>query len=313
MSWSEKTVAVTGGAGFLGSHLCEALIERGANVLVFDNSTTGMFDNLDLIRRDIEIVDCDVRDRESIADLGNADIVFHLAAVANPRTCKDNFDLAFDVNVTGTKNILETCRRNGCDRIVFTSTASVYGDPEYVPINESHPRHGYDPYAVTKKIGEDLCRNYYENYRLPVTIVRNFNLFGPKQERGYLIPTLIAQALDEGKIEIWNGKSSRDFMYVTNGVAALLEASTCDGLLGDVVNVGSGDEVSAGTLANQISQRFGNVPVEDLRKDTVGSRRLICDNQKLQKETGWKVEVPFEHGLEMTIEWFEERQLRSYT
>ena len=313
MNWYDKTVAVTGGAGFLGSHLCEALVEHGANVRVFDNSSVGAFDNLDQIRNDVEIIDCDIQNRKSIVEIGNADFVFHLAAIANPRKCKDDFDLAFDVNVNGTNNILETCRQTGCERIVFASTASVYGDPEYIPINETHPRGGTGPYATTKKIGEDLCRNYYENYDLPITIVRNFNLFGPRQERGYLIPTLITQALDEGEIEIWNGKASRDFMYVMNGVEALLQVSQRDGFVGDTVNIGSGTEISAEKLANWISQRFDNVPVKDLHKDTVGSSRLICDNQKLQLKADWEVGVTFEHGLEMTIEWFESRHLTPRT
>jgi len=305
MNWSSRVVAVTGAAGFLGSHLCEALVQKKIKVYALDNFSAGSTKNIESIKDKIELVKCDITKANDLTIIREVDIVFHLAAIANPRVCKNNFDLAFNVNVSGTKNVLDACKKN-CERVIFMSSSSVYGDPIYVPIDEKHPLNGKDPYAITKIIGEYLCKNYYENYGVPVTIVRNFNTFGPRQSTEYLIPTLIIQALEKKEIEIWNSKPSRDFNYVDNVVDALLKVVEVEDLVGDVVNIGSGKEIKVGELAEGISRIFGGIPVIDLKKETVGSSRLVCDNRKLVEKTGWKPKVSFEDGLEKTIQWYKE-------
>lgn len=304
MSWGNKKVVVTGAGGFLGKSLCERLVSEGAKVYAIDDFSLGLgsHPSLSSIKGDIEIACHDIRDYDGLeSKLKDSDAVFHLAAIADPRACKENFDLAFSVNVVGTKNILQASKN--CKRIICMSSASVYGAPEYVPINENHPRNGKDPYALTKIMGESLCRNYHENYKVPVTIARNFNSFGPGQSRAYLIPTLITQALEKGKIEIWSSKPSRDFTYVDNTIDALLKIAETDKLIGDIVNIGSRYEVSSGELAEKISKMVGDVSVIDLKKETVGSSRLVCDNAKL-KSIGWEPKISFEEGLEKTIKWY---------
>lgn len=307
MDWAGKEVAVTGAAGFLGGHLCEALVVKGAKVVALDNFTVGSRSNIKLFKNETQIVNCDITKDDIREYIENSQIIFHLAALANPRSCKENFGLAFRVNVEGTKNVLDASRN--CQHLIFMSAAATYGNPSYVPIDEKHPLNATDPYAITKIMAEHLCTNYYQNYGVPVVIVRNFSTFGPRQAPSYIIPTLIIQALQKKKIEIWNPKPTRDFMYIDNTIDALLRIAESEELIGDVINVGSGDEVQIGVLTEKVSQMFGGLPIVNLNKDVVGSERLVCDNTKLKKATGWKLIVPFEDGLQRTCGWFKQAAL----
>jgi nucleoside-diphosphate-sugar epimerase len=302
-SWDNESVVVTGAAGFLGSHLCQTLASNGARVVALDNVETGSSANLESLNGGIQIISCDITKKDDLQSyIRDSQTVFHLAAIASPRACKANFDLAFDVNVVGTKNILSACE-NG-QRVIFMSSASVYGEPAYVPIDEDHPLDGKDPYAATKIMAENLCRNYYQSYGVSVIIVRNFNAFGPRQSPEYIVPTLITQALNDNRIEIWSVKPTRDLMYVDNTIEALLRIAGSDELGGQVVNVGSGEEIQIGVLAEKVAQICGGVPLVDLNKDVIGSPRLVCDNAKLKETTGWKITVAFEEGLQRTTDWF---------
>lgn len=304
MSWTGKKVAITGAAGFLGSYLCEILVAKGARVVALDDFTIGSPRSTEPFKNDVQIVSCDIVSNNIRQYLEGNQVVFHLAAIANPRSCKEDFDLAFSVNVEGTKNVLDACR--GCERVIFLSAAATYGNPEYVPIDEKHPTNGNDPYAITKIMAEYLCTNYHQNYGVPVTIVRNFNTFGPRQSTAYLIPTLITQAMQQKEIEIWNPKPIRDFLYIDNTIDALLRIAESEELIGETVNVGSGKEVEVGALAEKISQIFGGLPIVNLNRDVVGSERLVCDNSKLERMTGWKPVIPFEEGLRRTCSWFQQ-------
>jgi nucleoside-diphosphate-sugar epimerase len=302
LNWLNSKVVVTGGAGFLGSHLCQALVERGAKVTVVDDFSFSAAGNLAAISDDIQLVHHQLGGPSDSLELTEGwDVLFHLAAVADPRKCKEDFDLAFQTNVVGTKNILASCNNNG--RVIFLSTASVYGEPEYVPIDEQHPLKGNDPYAITKIMGEGLCKHYYENAGVPVTIVRNFNTFGPRQSRAYLIPTLIYQALTSEVVELWNPDPVRDFAYVSNTVDALLAIADTEKTLGLTINVGGGEGIRAGDLAEKIGAMF-QVPVVDLKKQVGGSAKLICDNSKLKTITGWSPTVTLEEGLSETIAYW---------
>ncbi|MCS6767908.1 MAG: SDR family NAD(P)-dependent oxidoreductase [Candidatus Nitrosocaldus sp.] len=304
---SNSLVLVTGAMGFLGSHLCKRLSAMNCDVVGVDNLSFSKLsvDKHNNVMNKILFKELDITRADHVETLfrdHKFDIVFHLAAVANPRICKENFDLAFNVNVMGTKNILSNSKN--CDKIVFISSAAVYGEPLTIPIAEDHPLNGTDPYAITKIIGEKLCLNFVKNYGYRVVIVRNFNTFGIGQSGDYIIPTLIRQALVHKVIEIWNSKPIRDMMYVDDTIDALLTITSTNNTDFDVYNIGSGRGIQIGKLADIIKQNIGNgINVIDLQKPVLGSPKLIADNTKL-KSLGWKESVGFEEGIRRTIEWF---------
>ncbi len=295
-----KNILVTGSAGFLGSNLCKRLVSLGCNVIGVDNFA---FANKWTHNNGLIFKEIDITSAEQVHTLFKEydfDVVFHLAAVANPRTCKENFDLAFNVNVTGTKNVLACSNKRG--HVIFMSSAAVYGEPLRVPIDEKHPLRGNDPYAVTKIMGENLCFNFSKNYGLRVSIARNFNTFGVGQTGDYIIPTLIRQALKRGKIEIWNSNPVRDLTYVDNTVDALVAISEFGEP--DIYNVGRGIGIKIGELANILKNSIDpSIEITDLQKPVSGSPVLVADNKKL-KTLGWTERVGFEDGLSKTIEWY---------
>jgi nucleoside-diphosphate-sugar epimerase len=295
-----KSILVTGCAGFLGQHLCSKLIELGGIVKGIDNVLpTAKNDSIEVLT----YAKCDISDRSQVENAfcqESYDLVFHLAAIASPRTCKNNFDLAYDVNVNGTKNVISTCRQS--TRVVFMSSASVYGEPIKLPIAEDHPLNGSDPYSITKIIGEHLCHNYVNNYGHNIAIARNFNAFGIGQTTEYIVPTLITQALRNGKIEIWNSDPVRDLLYVDDTIDGLITIANCT--KNDVYNIGSGKGTKIGTLAESIRNNIDRrIEIVDLHKDVVGSKKLVSDNSKL-KMLGWDQQIELNSGLSRTIDWF---------
>lgn len=302
MSWRGRKVVVTGGAGFIGSHLCEALVASGADVTVLDDFSYGAAANLDGIKKNVRLLHGRLGDGlDGLGELIEGEVVFHLAAVADPRKCKEDFDAAFRTNVLGVKTILEVGKR--FDRVIVLSSAAVYGDPEYLPIDEKHPLKGKDPYAVTKILAELLCRHFSQNVGVRLTAVRNFNAFGPRQSTAYLIPTLVTQALVEKRIEIWSAEPVRDFLFVSDTVGALLAVAASEATVGTTINIGAGQGVRAGDLAAKIAALF-DVPVIDLKRTVGGSTKLVCDNSLLKKLTGWAPKVSLEDGLKATVESF---------
>jgi len=304
MNWNNINTAVTGSAGFLGSHMCERLVSEGTNVIAIDNYSGGDPKLLEDVEDDIEAKECDIRNLDNTDILENVDILFHFAAIANPRSCQSNFNLAFDVNVSGTKSVFEAAVNAGVNQVLFFSSAAVYGEPNDTPIDESHPRKATDPYSTTKIIGEELANMYHSEYETDFKIIRNFNIFGPRHSTEYLIPTLIKQAIEDDAIEIWTAEAIRDFTYVQDAVNAYISVAESDRLIGRDVNVGSNLAISSSELAERISAEFGDVPVENLDKDTVGSSRLVCDNTLITNETNWVNTIGFEDGLERTIDWY---------
>jgi nucleoside-diphosphate-sugar epimerase len=300
--FSGKTVLVTGAAGFVGTHLCGRLVTDGAKVVGADNFSFARPDRASESALGYELATVDIRKSEetkALLDRTAPDYIFHLAAIANPRTCKQDFPLAFDVNVNGTQNVFR--HAPAAARFVFMSSAAVYGAPEYLPIDEQHPRRGSDPYSITKIIGEDLAGLYQRVYGRDVVTVRNFNSYGVGQTGDYIVPQLIRQALTEQKIEIWDPRTVRDLMYIDNTIDALLAVATSGQKT--VVNIGAGRGITVGDLANAIAGRFeAQIPVIDLKKAVIGSPALVSNNERL-RSLAWSERVGFEDGISRTIEW----------
>jgi NDP-hexose 4,6-dehydratase len=299
--YAGRTIAVTGASGFLGSHLVERLTGLGARVLAVDNAppVASSGASADLLRA----VQMDIGDRDgmtTLLDEERPEVLFHLAAIASPRACARDFATAYRVNVEGTHHLLGASPH--VPHFVFLSSAAVYGAPVQLPMSESHPLLGRDPYAVTKIMAELLVENAAANYGRRCSVVRNFNAFGPRQPAEYVIPSVIRQALSTGRIEIWNGAPVRDLMFVDNTEDAVLTIGAR--AEGGTYNVGSGRGVRMGDLAAMIAKKVGpDVPVADLGKAVSGSPALVADVRRLT-DLGWKETVPFEIGLDRTVAWY---------
>lgn len=297
-----KTICVTGAAGFLGCHLCRKLVSQGAKVIALDNFSVGQRQNLREIEKELEIVEADVRDIQSLKNpIKSSQIAVHLAGIAMPRTCQQNLGLAFDVNVKGTANILSLC--SDVERVIFLSSIMVYGEPRYLPIDDRHPLDGRDSYSITKIMSEYLLKAYHYVQGIPFTIIRNSNTFGPGQSADYLIPTFIIQGLTQKKIEIWDPKVIRDFLYVDDTVEAITrvlesEASSCE-----IMNLGSGQGVATGELADFVC-RLLDTTWSDVKKPSPVSSKLISDITKIKALTGWEPKISLEEGLQRTIEYY---------
>jgi len=307
MDWKSKKVLVTGGAGFIGSHLVDKLIELEADVTVVDIKNKDNLKNLNHVKNDINFVKCDVTEPDNVKKIGD-DItyVFHLAALANPRECEKNPELAFKINVIGTYNVLNFANQNKIKKVVFTSSAQLYGKNPKVPIDENHPIEPEESvYNLTKRIGENLC-TLFNKSNVPTVILRLFNSFGPRQSIDYFIPTVINQALDKGFVELWSDKPTRDFIFVEDTVRALIKTVEND-FRGGPINIGCGREINVGDLGRQIASDL-DVKIKFLNKEVVGPNRLLCNNKMAQKVLGWKPEVKFEDGLKLTINWFKKKK-----
>ncbi|MGA8302773.1 MAG: SDR family NAD(P)-dependent oxidoreductase [Thermoplasmata archaeon] len=299
-----KTILVTGAAGFLGSHLVERLCALGAHVVAIDATSAPVFFRaIPEQARRIRFEHLDITRATPLASVireARPDVLFHLAAIASPRACARDFVTAYEVNVHGTFNVLRVSE--SVPHLVFLSSAAVYGPLGTERLDESHPRDGRDPYAMTKIMGETLCENYIANYGRKISIIRNFNAFGPRQPAEYVIPTIIQQALTTGRIELWNAAPVRDLMFVDNTEDAILTIGAQPNA--GVFNVGSGRGVRIGELADLIAQKVGGqVPVEDRAEAVTGTPTLVADVSRL-KALGWEERVPFDVGLSRTVDWY---------
>ncbi len=296
--YAGRTVAVTGASGFLGSHLVERLTGLGARVVAIDTAPFGV-----AVGDRVRPVRMDIGDQEGLRSLlteERPEVLFHLAAIASPRACARDFATAYRVNVEGTHHVLAAS--GTVAHFVLLSSAAVYGTPVELPMRESHPLLGRDPYAVTKIMAELLVENAVSNYGRRCSIVRNFNAFGPRQPTEYMIPSVIRQALATGRIEIWSGTPVRDLMYVDNTEEAILTIGAQPD--GGTYNVGSGRGVRMGDLAHMIAKKIGpDVPVADLGKEVSGSPALVADVRRLT-DLGWSETVPFDAGLDRTVAWY---------
>ncbi|MEW6604509.1 MAG: NAD-dependent epimerase/dehydratase family protein [Thermoproteota archaeon] len=306
--WKGRSVLITGGAGFLGSHLADMLLNKGASISILDNFAIGSKRNLENSLEKMGLIDHDLS-KGNLPLKKDFDCIFHLAAIASPHQCEKFPSDAFKVNVQGTFEILKFALKSSARKVIFTSSAFLYGNnPRYLPLDEKHPLDTTESvYSITKKLGEDLCRTFKNEHSLPITILRLFNTFGPRQTSDYLIPTIIEQAANKGKVQLWSDKPVRDFNFVSNTVDALIAVAESDDMGNNVYNVGSGEEISIKDISTVIASEF-NAEVEFLDKPVVGPLRLRCDNSLMKEIFNWTPKVKFMDGLKQTINWYKSHQ-----
>lgn len=316
MNLSDKKVLVTGADGFIGSHLVEELVAAGCSVraFVYYNSfnSWGWLDTFpkELLDR-LEVFAGDIRDPNGVRKaMGDIDVVFHLAALIAIPFSYHSPDSYVDTNIKGTLNVLQAARDTRCERILVTSTSEVYGTALYVPIDEKHPYQGQSPYSATKIGADRLAESFFRSFELPVTIVRPFNTYGPRQSARAVIPTIIVQLLS-GATEIKLGSlhPTRDFNYVKDTARGFIALAESDHTIGEEINIASQQEISIGDLAQELIDQINPKAVivsDDVRKRPEKSEveRLLGSNEKILRLTGWKPQYDFRSGIRETIEWF---------
>lgn len=310
-------ILVTGADGFIGSHLVEGLIKEGYEVraFVYYNSFNnwGWLDDLSREVMDyVEVFPGDVRDPHCIEEaMQDIDAVFHLAALIAIPYSYHSPDAYVDTNVKGTLNVLQAARKLGTQRVLVTSTSEVYGTAQYVPIDEKHPFQGQSPYSATKIGADRLAESFYRSFQLPVTIVRPFNTYGPRQSARAVIPTIITQLL-AGTTEIRLGSLSptRDFNYVKDTAQGFISIYQSEQTIGEEINIASQEEISIGHLAQELIYQINPkarivCDEERLRPEKSEVNRLLGCNEKIVRLTNWKPQYSLETGLKSTIEFFE--------
>lgn len=311
-------VLVTGADGFIGSHLTEMLLEQGYSVKAFTfyNSFNnwGWLDTLPKEKlKQIEIFSGDIRDPNGVYEaMKDVDQVFHLAALIAIPFSYHSPDSYVDTNIKGTLNVLQAARKHGTSRVLITSTSEVYGTAKYVPIDENHPFQGQSPYSATKIGADRLAESFYRSFDLPITIVRPFNTYGPRQSARAVIPTIITQLL-AGKEEIKLGSLSptRDFNYVKDTANGFIAISKSDRTIGEEINIATQQEISIGDLAREIiSQINPNAKIicdeVRLRPEKSEVNRLLGSNKKIKALTDWEPRYTLKEGIHETIEWMKQ-------
>lgn len=310
-------VLVTGADGFIGSHLTETLLDMGYDVRAFvlynSFGTWGWLDTLPKEKKDaMEVVMGDVRDANFVRKaMEGIDCVFHLAALIAIPYSYVAPDAYVDTNIKGTLNILNAARDLKTKRVLVTSTSEVYGTAQYVPIDEKHPFQGQSPYSATKIGADRLAESYYRSFGIPLTIVRPFNTYGPRQSSRAVIPTIISQ-LFAGYDEIKLGSltPTRDFVFCKDTARGFVELSKCDAAIGREVNIATGHEISVGDLAQKMIDLIrpqAKIVCEEQRLRPTKSEveRLLGSNELLYSLTGFKPQTPIEEGLKITAEWIQ--------
>lgn len=312
-----KRVLVTGADGFIGGHMVEALLRRGCRPRAFvaynSANSWGSLELLDqAVLAQIEVMSGDIRDRGSVARaMDGVDVAIHLAALAGVPYSFESPESYVATNVTGTLNVLEEARRRGTERVLTTSTSEVYGTPQRLPMDESHPWQSRSPYAATKIAADRIAESYYRSFGLPVTIVRPFNTFGPRQSARAVIPAIITQLLaGQDEIKLGTVKPTRDMVYVKDTVEGYLRIAESPRAIGEEINIATGREVSVGHMVETLiglirpQARVALDPSRLRPGQNEEEDRVLGDNSKLARLTGWTPEYTFERALEETAEWF---------
>jgi NAD dependent epimerase/dehydratase len=315
MQLKNKKVLVTGACGFIGSHLVERLVEEGAKVtaFVYYNSFNhwGWLDRLpERSLKKVKVFSGDVRDFHCLKEaMRGREVVFHLAALIGIPYSYMAPSSYVDTNVKGTLHVLQAAREIGVAKVIHTSTSEVYGTAKYVPMDEDHPLQGQSPYAATKIAADMLALSFHRSFDTPVAICRPFNTYGPRQSARAIIPTILAQSLNQkGNIRLGNTATTRDFNFVTDTVDGFVKIAEAEKSVGEVINIGSGREISIASLVKALSKISGlkiQVQKESKRVRPAKSEvfRLWANNQKARKILGWKPRVSLEEGLIQTFQW----------
>jgi NAD dependent epimerase/dehydratase len=320
MNFKNKKVLITGADGFIGSHLTEALVNCGYSVRAFvcynSFNSYGWLDTVSSeIKNKIEFFPGDIRDpngvREAMKDI---EIVFHLAALIAIPFSYHSPDSYIDTNVKGTLNIIQAAKDCKVKRVLVTSTSEVYGTAQFVPITELHPKQPQSPYSASKIGADAIADSFYRSFDLPITIVRPFNTFGPRQSARAVIPTIISQLLNGAQeIKLGDITPTRDLLFVKDTVNGFLKISQCDALIGHEVNIATQSEISVGDLAQQLINQIN--PSAIIITDTIRLRpeksevfRLFGSNEKLKSYTDWSQKYTLAEGLNETIEWFSKKE-----
>ena len=319
MNWLGKRVIVTGAGGFIGSHLTERLVELGADVRAFVHynalGSRGWLDQ-SAVQDEVHVFAGDVTDRDSIKQaMQGREIVFHLAAlIAIPYSYQAPLSYV-RTNVEGTLNVLQAARDAGVERVVHTSTSEVYGTAQSVPIDETHPLQGQSPYSASKIGADKMAEAFFRSFGLSVVTVRPFNTYGPRQSARAIIPTIITQLFAGQAVRLGSLNPTRDFNFVTNIVDGFVLAASTPKASGRTINLGSGNEISIGDLA-QLIARLAHMPIriesDEVRVRPKGSEveRLLAGNQLARELLGWKPQINLEDGLQRTIKWIQEHPER---
>jgi UDP-glucose 4-epimerase len=310
--FSNKRILVTGGAGFVGSNLVRALIRENAHVTILDDFFTGKLDNLVGLDRKYELIKGSVCDQDLIMDIvAQNRFIFHLAArniIASTRNPYEDFQ----TNIGGTLNVLLAAKKYQPERVVYTSSVSVYGNPKYLPINEDDSISLLTPYAVSKYGGEGYCQAFYESYGVPVVVVRYSNVYGTMQDPQNPYCGVVSKFMQHVQIghppEIHgDGQQTRDFTFVDDAVEATMLAALSPKAEGETFNIGTGIETSINTLAKTILDLYqlDTEPTHIDRRDIDNIRRRVVNVEKIRRGLRWTPQYTLEHGLKCTKEWFE--------
>tara|TARA_Y100001970_G_scaffold120839_2_gene149909 strand:+ start:14932 stop:15924 length:993 start_codon:yes stop_codon:yes gene_type:complete len=314
MSNDNKKVLVTGADGFIGSHLVELLFAEGFSVkaLAQYNSFNhwGWLEDINC-KEDIEIVTGDIRDPYFCNEIcKNIDIIFHLAALIAIPYSYIAPQSYVETNISGTLNMCKAALEQNVSRLIHTSTSEVYGTAQYVPINEIHPLQAQSPYSASKIGADSMAISFFNSFNLPVTIVRPFNTYGPRQSARAFIPTIISQiASNQTNLKLGDTKPTRDLNFVTDTCRGFLELAKESKSIGEVINIGSNFEISVGEVAKIIKKEMGSsikiiTDKSRIRPEKSEVMRLWCDNTKIHKLTGFKPDYNIHTGLKKTISWF---------
>lgn len=318
MNLQGKKVLVTGADGFIGSHLVEALLSHGCDVrcFVFYNSfnSWGWLDSLPLdVVKGLDVFAGDIRDPNGVEQaMRGCDVVFHLAALIAIPFSYHSPDSYVDTNIKGTLNILQAAKKLNVERVLVTSTSEVYGTAQYAPIDEKHPFQGQSPYSATKIGADRLAESFYRSFGTPVTIVRPFNTYGPRQSARAVIPTIITQLLlGAEELKLGSLAPTRDFNYVKDTASGFIALASSDAAVGQEVNIATNTEVSVGDITHILIDELNPVAkivTEDERMRPEASEvfRLIGDNTLIKSITNWSPQYDLRSGLQDTIQWFKQ-------
>ncbi|MBI1936244.1 GDP-mannose 4,6-dehydratase [Candidatus Woesearchaeota archaeon] len=310
MNFKNKNILVSGGAGFIGSTLVRELLGEGSNVIILDNFTSGDVANIEEVKDELTVINGDIRDKNlsKLLSKHGIEYIFNLAAFPFIPESYDKPEEFFDVDARGVLNMMLASKEAGVRRIIQYSTSEVYGTAKYVPMDENHPTFPCSTYAVSKLAADRLCYTLHHEQEIPVIILRQFNVYGPRITQPYVIAELIKQLSKSSRLKLGNINARRDMTYVTDAARGAIELMKCNDAVGEVVNMGSGKDWSIKEMAEIAGSLMGyssvDIEVINRRLRPLDVERLQADYSKMNRLTGWKPTTGFQEGLKKTIDWF---------